>query len=631
MPEETKKVDTEKKNLEAEVENELSPINGSQIFRMNKNKKETPRQEQTPAALSEALEPAMEEPVPAAEEEPRIPEIDDAFMQMIDEYMPRSEEAEVGDVMEVPVLDVRSDCVLVNIGDKMEGIIDIAEFTTRSGEVTVSPGDIVEVMIEGRDENTDQVILSHRRAMKRVAVERLRHAVETKTPVYGKVIDVVKGGLIVDIGIPCFMPASQIDRSRVTDLNAWIGKEIEAYVLDYNKERNRAVLSRRQLIEENLDKRKKTLLDSLKLGDTITVRIKSVHDFGAFADLGPMDGFIPREEVSFERTAHPAMFLKEDHEVKVKITNIDKESGKITLSRKQARMNPWDKVDEKFPINSIVTGRVSSLTNFGAFVQIEEGLTGMIHVSNLSWEKGPQKAEAFMKEGDLVKAVVLDFDKENRRLALGLKQITEDPWVKVEGKFAPGSKVKGTVTSLTDFGAFVKLDDNVEGLIHISNMTWDKKPGKPSLYLKDGQEVEAMVLSTYRDGRRIALGIKQLMKSPMELFFESHKIGSIVEGTIVRVASFGAFVELAEGIEGLLHVSEISTERVENPAHVLKEGQKITCKILNIAGGGRRISLSRKDVIKDEEKQIMKEYLKSDVKGGFNVGELLKDLKDKIQ
>lgn len=630
MPEETKKVD-EKKNLEADVENELSPINGNQIFRVNKIKKESPAQEQTPAAPPQAQQPAVEEPVPAAEEEPRVPEIDDAFMQMIDEYMPRTEEAEVGDVMEVPVLDIRPDCVLVNIGDKMEGIIDIAEFTTRSGEVTVSPGDIVEVMIEGRDENTDQVVLSHRRAMKRVAIERLRNAVETKTPVHGKVIDVVKGGLIVDIGIPCFMPASQIDRSRVTDMNAWIGKEIEAYVLDYNRERNRAVLSRRQLIEENLDKRKKVLLDSLKIGETITVRIKSVHDFGAFADLGPMDGFIPREEVSFERSAHPAMFLKEDHEIKVKITNIDKEAGKVTLSRKQARMDPWEKVDEKFPINSIVTGRVASLTNFGAFVQIEEGLTGMIHVSNLSWDKGPQKADAFMKEGDLVKAVVLDFDKDNRRLALGLKQITEDPWVQVEGKFSAGAKVKGTVTSLTDFGAFVKLDDNVEGLIHISNMTWDKKPGKPSLYLKEGQEIEAMVLSTNREGRRISLGIKQLMKSPMELFLDTHRVGSTVEGTVVRIAAFGAFVELADGIEGLLHVSEISTERVENPAHVLKEGQKIICKILNIAGGGRRISLSRKDVVRDEEKQMMKEYLKSDIKGGVNVGELLKGLKDKIQ
>ena len=633
MPEDKKNQENEADNFGSELENELSPINTGKIFQANKiqiPEKQTPSEE--PLAPSAVVEkqPSSDEEIPLLEKEPSEPEIDDEFLKMIDEYMPRAEEVEVGDIMEVPVLDVRADCVLVNIGDKMEGMVDISEFMTRNGEVTVTPGDVIEVMIEGRDEQSDQVVLSHRKAVRRIAIERLSEAVEKKSPIRGRVTDVVKGGLIVDVGIACFMPASQIDRSRIENMNSWVGREVEAYVIDFNLERQRAILSRRKLMVENLEKRKKALLDGLKVGDIRTVRVKSIHDFGAFVELGPMDGFIPRDEVSHERGAHPAMYLKEDHELKVKVIVVDKEAQKVTLSRKQARLDPWEKVGEKYPKNSIVTGRVASIASFGAFVQLEEGLTGMIHVSNLSWEKGTQKPDEFMKEGDIVKAVVLDFDKENHKLALGLKQITEDPWVKIEGKFTLGSRVKGIVTSLTDFGAFVRLDENVEGLIHISNMTWDKKPGRPSLYLKAGQEVETLVLNTNREGRRISLGLRQLQKSPIDLFLESHKVGNNVEGVVTRIASFGAFVEIADGIEGLLHVSEISPERVDNPSSVLKEGQRIKCKIINIASGGRRISLSRKEVIRDEDKKAMQAYLKSNVKGGVNVGELLKELKNKL-
>jgi small subunit ribosomal protein S1 len=533
---------------------------------------------------------------------------------------------EIGDVMEVPVLEIRPDCVLVNVGDKTEGIVDITEFMNKNGDVLVSPGELVEVMIEGRDDDSDQVILSHKRAMRKSAIDRLKKSVDEKTPIRGRVKDVVKGGLIVDVGIPCFMPASHIDTSRVNDLSAWIGREIEAYVLDFNLDQRRAVLSRRLLVQEDLDKRKAALLGSLKQGEIRQVTVKSILDFGAFVDMGPIDGFIPREEVSYDRGSHPSMFLQEGQEVKVKVTKVDIESGKVTLSRKQARLDPWLKVGEKYPVNAVITGRVVSITNFGAFVQIEEGLTGMIHVSNLSWDKGSQRPEYFMKEGDIVKAVVLELDKENRKMALGLKQITEDPWIAVEGKYRPGMRVKGTVTKLTEFGAFIKLDENIEGLVHISNMTWDKKPEKPGKYFKVDQEIETVILKTNREGRRISLGYKQLQKSPWDLFFQKHRLGDVVKGIVTRIASFGAFVDLGEGVEGLLHVSQISTERVENPGSVLKEGQEVKCKIVKIASGAKRISLSRKDVIVEEEKKAVAEFLKDDVKGGINVGDLLKDI-----
>ncbi|MBN1902926.1 30S ribosomal protein S1 [Candidatus Sumerlaeota bacterium] len=642
-----------KKSFGSELEDELSPITSRRIF-IHKSRRDappasppeakiqpppSPSQEPTPEKQIPSSEPAVESAKGEAldstekisdETEKYDPEIDGVFLELIDEYMPRAEPVEIGDVMEVPVLEIRPDCALVNVGDKTEGIIDIAEFMNKNGDVLVSPGELVEVMIEGRDEDSDQVILSHKRAVRKSAIERLKKAVDDKTPIRGKVMDVVKGGLIVDVGILCFMPASHVDTSRVSDLSAWIGKEVEAYVLDFNMDQRRAVLSRRLLIQEDLDKRKIALLTSLKVGEIRQVTVKTIMDFGAFVDMGPLDGFIPREEVSYEKGSHPSMFLQEGQQIKVKVIKVDIDSGKIALSRKQARVDPWIKVDEKYPVNAIVTGKVVSITNFGAFVQLEEGLTGMIHVSNLSWDKGNKRPEHFMKEGDIVKAVVLELDKTNGKMALGLKQITEDPWIAVEGKYRPGMKVKGAVTQLTEFGAFIKLDENIEGLVHISNLTWDKKPEKPGHYLKIGQEIEAIILKTNRDGRRISLGYKQLQKSPWDIFFETHRLGDIVEGVVIRLTSFGAFVDLGNSVEGLLHVSQISAERVDNPGAELKEGQPIRCKIVKIAPGARRISLSRKDVLIEEEKKAMAEYLKDEVKGGVNVGDLLKDLKLKI-
>lgn len=657
-----------KKPFGAELENELIPISPRRIFNQKSKKEEQPSLTSTSEAQSEAPpeeppaappaapapvssspkeEPVLPSPKPTPEkekgeipasadkgiEETDIfdPEIDGVFLELIDEYMPRMEPVEIGDVMEVPVLEIRPDSVLVDIGDKTEGIVDIAEFMNKNGDLLVSPGELVKVMIEGRDEDSDQVILSHKRAVRRSAVELLNKAVKEKISIRGRVIDVVRGGLIVDVGIPCFMPASHIDTARVNDLSSWIGREIEAYVLDFNFDQRRAVISRRLLVQEDLDKRKSALLNSLKPGEIRQVCVKSILDFGAFVDMGPIDGFIPREEVSYDRGSHPSMFLQEGQEVKVKVIKVDMETGKITLSRKQARVDPWIKVDEKYLVNAIITGRVVTITNFGAFVQIEEGLTGMIHISNLSWDKGSNRPEHFMKEGDIVKAVVLELDKKNRKMALGLKQITEDPWIAVEGKYNPGLRVKGTVTKLTEFGAFVKLDDNIEGLIHISNLAWDKQPEKPNKYLKVGQEIETIILKANREGRRISLGYKQLQKSPWDMFFENHRLGDIVPGVVTRMTSFGAFVDLGEGVEGLLHVSQISTERVDNPNAVLKEGQKIRCKIVKIASGARRIGLSLKDVIMEEEKKAMAEYLKGEVKGGVNVGELLKDLKVKLK
>lgn len=614
------------KSFGDELEDELTPISPGRIFNQRfglseksaspeseKDKPESEKENQTTKGKEEGME---------------TEQLEKEFEQLIDEYMPREEPVEVGDIMEVQVLDVRPDCILVDIGDKMEGMVDVSEFTNKKGEVSVSPGDTIEVIIEGRDEESEQFVLSHKKAARRLAVDRLRVAFEQKTPIKATVHKVVKGGLLVDAGLICFMPASHVDISRVENLEEWLGEEIDAFVIDFTMrgKRPRVVISRRNLLEEEQEKQKKVLFEKLNEGDVLTVNIKNVLDFGAFASLGPIDGFIPREEVSYEKGSHPGMFLKEGQEVKVKVIRVNPEEGKITLSRKQVMTDPWTVAAKKYPVDSTVKGRVVSIAPYGAFVQLEEGLTGMIHTSNLSWDKSPKSPKHFMKEGDVVEAVVLSIDLQEQRMALGLKQITEDPWIAVEGKYTPGKKVKGTVSGLTDFGAFVKLDENIEGMIHISNLTWDKNPQKPENYLKMGEEVEAVILNTNREGRRIALGLRQLHKSPLQKFVESHRVGSTVEGKVTRITDFGAFVEVAEGVEGLMHVSEISAERIDTPSSVLKEGENVKCKIINITGGGRRINLSRKKLIKDEEKAAMKEYLSTDVKGGQNVGDLLKDL-----
>jgi small subunit ribosomal protein S1 len=620
-----------------EIEDELSPIDTMEILsragRPHPEEAEAPDApppetpvESPPSEETVAVAEAPAEPESVVEAEAGDEQEDEEFESLLEEYLEKIHEYDSGDIIDAEIVDVKRAYVLVDVGDKAEGVIDINEFVDAEGEINVSVGDTIPVQIEGRDEETGQVNVSHRRAAGELAWQRVREAVKRRIPVTGRVVREVRAGLIVDIGLPAFMPASQIDTSRVEKLGEWVDREVAAYVIDLDRQRKRVVLSRRKLVEEDEERKRRHVLESLEPGEERVVRVKKILDFGAFADLGGLDGLIPREEVSWERGSHPKEYLREGRDLKVRVLNVDQESGKVSLSRKRVRPDPWETIEEKYPPDTVVKGKVVGLADFGAFVNLEEGVRGMIHSSDLSWASGRQRVKDFLSVGDKVQAVVLDVDKDRRRMSLGLKQISKDPWLEIEEQFQPGTTVKGTVTALTNYGAFVRLTEYIEGLIHISDMSWDKKPKEPATYVKEGEEVEAVVLRSDRERRRISLGMKQLSKSPFERFTSENPVGSYVRGKVTNVAPFGAFVQLAPEVEGLVHISQLDDQRVENPGEVVKAGDTVEAKIIKIDRRNQRIGLSRRQFLKDQESREVESYMNQSVSGGQNMGELLRGL-----
>jgi len=549
------------------------------------------------------------------------------FGVLLEQYLDKIRDFSAGEIVEAEIVDVKRTYVLVDVGDKAEGVVDIDEFEDAQGEIQIAVGDTISVQILGRESESGQIRVSHRRAVSALAWERIGESVRRHLPVSGRVAQVVKGGLVVDIGVPAFMPASQTDKVRVADLADWLNRDIEAYVLDADRERKRVVLSRRQLVLEDEERKRQRVLASLEPGQERVVRVKKVLDFGAFADLGGIDGLIPREEVSWDRGADPKQYLKEGRDLKVTVVSVDREAGRVTLSRKRSRPDPWTKIEQKYSPGSIVKGKVSGLADFGAFVSLEEGVQGMIHSSDLSWATGFKKPQDYLKVGDTVRVAVLEIVKDRRRMSLGLKQVTKDPWLEVEEKFPPQTVVKGKVTAITKYGAFITLNEYIEGLIHVSDMTWEKKPQSPSHYVQVGQEVETVVLKLDPQRRRVNLGFKQLAKSPFERFVETHRVGTVVQGQVISITPYGVFVQLAPEVEGLIHISQLDDQRVEKVEDVAKVGQKVEAKVIKIDKQNEKISLSRKAYLKEEQKRMVAAYTeKSSGSLGPNMGEMLRAL-----
>lgn len=578
------------------------------------------------------------DPTPAMDEEPE--EENEEFSEegpesaaeqdaLMDAYLNNMQEAKEGEIRIGVVVAVGQDSVLINLDDKAEGIAPISDFIAPMGEITVKVGDEIEVLIQRRDTEEGQIRVSHRTAKRVKALDILADAVEKETPLTGVCSRTVKSGLIVDCGVDCFMPASQIDLRRVEKLEEWVGREIEFLVLELNRRRGRAVISRRKLMEMRRDQLRDEFLSSHGEGDVVRGVAKTVLDFGVFVDLNGIEAFIPREEISWERAASPVDYMRPGNPVEAKILKLNPESGKITLSRKRLMPDPWSTAEQRYPKGAQVTGEVAGLTKFGAFVRLEEGLTGLIHVSDLSWSSAPQRPEELLKEGDRVTVAVLELDMNRRRLSLGLKQLSDDPWSEAEAKFPPKSIVEGEVTGLTKFGAFVRLDDDIEGLIHVSDFSWEKSEKTPADFVNVGDTVKAIVLKTDKAARRISLGVKQMTPSPMESFAAKHRTGSALQGKVVSIIDSGAFLELAPGIEGFLHISQLSEEKVNKVESVCKVGETLDVKIIKMDVKGNRISLSRKALIMEEERRNVETYLRDDKEpksGGMNLGELLQDI-----
>ena len=554
---------------------------------------------------------------------------DDDFAALLEEHLPASIPKSRGEMIDATVVRVLDDVVLLNYGSKEEASVPAAEFMGPGNLLTVKPGDSLRLQMVGHDDD-GVPIFSYRKALQAEALEVLARATKSRVPVRGVVTRVVNSGIIVDVGVPAFMPASQVDVRRVEDLASMLGQTVEAYVLDFDEKQNRAVLSRRALLAEKQDADREKLNEELTPGQTIRGTVREIHDFGAFITLGAVQGLLPRSEVSYERSARIEDYLAPGQEADFKVLEISRESGRVTLSRKRLGEDPWESIKDNYAVGTNVSGKIVSVQSFGAFVQLQEGITGLIHVGDITWDSERKAAEDMFKVGDQVTCQIIEIDPTAKRLALSVKHLSRDPWMDIADRFPIGSRHKGTVTKLRDFGAFVKIAENVEGMLHIGDLSWEKRPAHPSEIVQEGQEIDFTILSHDLERRRIGLGMKQLTGSPLERFLAEHPIGSVANGTVTRLVPFGAFVELLPGLEGLVHISELDEERIDKPERVVRIGQEIQVKILEVNREKQRIGLSRKEAIRHEERENIKQYatgggegLGGDRKSGSGLGSSL--------
>ena len=512
-----------------------------------------------------------------------------------------------GSIVRGRVVEIRSTEVIVDIGYKSEGAIPADEFEDLA---SVKAGDEIEVLLEKLEDEEGIVVLSRNKAEQKKNWEKILTACEEGSMVTGKVKSKIRGGLLVNIGVDAFLPASQIDVQPVRNLDDWLGKTLEFKVIKINSDRKNIVLSRRELLEEQRVGKRRKILADLKVGQTCKGIVKNITDFGAFVDLDGLDGLLHITDMSWTRIGHPSEIMKVSDTIEVVILDINREKERVSLGLKQRQKNPWEMIRDQFPIGTRVKGKVTNLVPFGAFMEIEKGIEGLIHISEFSWTKRVTKPQEVLSIGDIVEAVVLGVQPEEKKISLGLRQLEANPWQNARDQFPVGSRVKAEVRNLTGFGAFVELPGGLDGLIHVSDMSWTRKINNPSEILKKGDQVEVVILEVDAAQQRIALGLKQLSPDPWANIEQRHKIGDTVRGKVTKLANFGAFVELAPEIEGLVHISQISEERIEKIKDVLKIGDEISARILKIDAANRRISLSIKaanypiESLQEEESKV---------------------------
>jgi len=494
---------------------------------------------------------------------------------------------------------------LVELGRKSESLLDKNEFDEPEN---VKVGDEVKVLIEDVDHDSGNVRISKRKADRIINWEGIMKSKKEGDPVSGKATKKIKGGLLVDIGVPVFLPASQVDIRRPGEISDWIGRTIEAVILKIDDERRNIVISRRKMIEQQREELKKKTLDMITVGQVLKGTVKNIADFGAFIDLGGIDGLLHITDMSWGRINHPSEILKIDQELEVKVLSVDKDKEKIALGLKQKEASPWENIEEKYAIGSVHEGEVVNIMSYGAFIKLESGVEGLVHISEMSWTKRINHPSEVVAQGQQVKVKVLEINKDKQEISLGMKQVEENPWERVADKYPPGSVVKGKVRNIANYGAFVEIEEGIDGLLHVSDLSWTKKVGHPSEVLKKGDDVEAVVLSVDQEKQRIALSLKHLAEDPWTSVIPTHyRPGMVVKGHVTKIANFGVFVELEPGLEGLLHVSEIADQKVEKPEDVLKVGQDVEVKILRVDTDERKIGLSLKRAQWAQEEAVREE------------------------
>ena len=561
------------------------------------------------------------------QDRPGMPDVE-SYEYLLDDYTHFSPPAE-GELLQGTVLKVTSKDVIIDFGFKSEGLVPIDQFQNADGHMTVHAGDVVDVMIDHGEPQEGYVLLSHAKAARLKIWENLEKAFQEQLVVSGHVLGRVKGGLSVDVGIKAFMPGSQVDPRPVHNLDSLIGHDIPVKIIKLNRRRGNVVVSRKLAVEQEINERKVTTLEHLEEGSVVTGVIKNLTEYGAFVDLGGIDGLLHVTDMSYGRVGHPSEIVHVGDEITVKILKFDRQKERVSLGLKQMEPDPWETVHERYPTGAKVIGRVVNVTDYGAFVELEAGVEGLIHISEMTWSRRMKHPSKVVKPGDQVEAVVLDVHPKDRRISLGLKQLEPNPWTTIDSRYSVGSVVEGRVRNMTDFGAFIEIEEGIDGLVHVSDLSWTKRVKHPSEVLKKGQLVQAVILNIDSKSHRLSLGIKQLQPDAWESYFQAHQVGDIVHGRICRLAGFGAFVELAEGVEGLCHFSEIpgyTGRRSEEPPVAVN--QEYDFKIIKMSEAEKKIGLSLKAVTDDEEKNRLEDYQRQAAAATTTIEEVM-SLKDR--
>ena len=525
----------------------------------------------------------IEKEIETAMADPTVPDLAAAIDESIKNF-------ESGSIIMGRVIHVIGDDVVVDVGYKSEGVISTMEF---SDWAEVKAGDEVEVLLEAVEDDSGIIALSKRKADRIRGWERIVNEHTEGDVVTGRVMRKIKGGLLVDIGVPVFLPASQVNIRRPGDISEYIGKEVTCKILKIDEGRRNIVVSRRKLIEEERECMKIKLMEEIEVGQLRKGVVKNIADFGAFVDLGGIDGLLHITDMSWSRISHPSEVVAIDEEIKIMILNIDRERERIALGLKQKSENPWQRVPDKYPVGSRIKGEVVNIVNYGAFVKLEDGVEGLVHISEMSWTRRVNHPSEIVAIGDIVEVVVLNINEEKQEISLGMKQTEANPWTRVEEKYPSGTVIKGRVRNLTNYGAFIELEEGIDGLLHVSDISWTKKINHPSEALRKGDKVEAIVLNVSEDKKRVALGMKQLVEDPWQHDIPSrYKAGDVVKGAVTKLTSFGAFVELEPHLEGLLHISEMSEKKIEKPEDAVQVGQELELTILRVDSEARKIGLS---------------------------------------
>jgi small subunit ribosomal protein S1 len=578
---------------------------------------ETPQEDESAEISEEEMldkEPAQDQQDDLADGIPPGIDIDideEDNEKLLEAYDETLRDFEEGEIVKGVVVKIDRDEVMVDVGYKSEGYIPLAEFGTMpDGTPRVKVGDPVDVYLLRKEDQDGLVVLSKEIADQKIVWDKIAEAHERGEVVQGKIVRRIKGGLKVEIGnVKAFLPASQVELRPVQNFDRYIGKTLDMKVIKLSKRRRNIVLSRRMILEEEREAKRQATLSTLETGQIREGIVKNITQFGAFIDLGGVDGLLHKSDMSWGRVNHPSEVVSVGDKVEIMVLSVDVEAGKISLGIKQKSPDPWLSVEEKYPVASTVSGKVVNIVDYGAFVELEPGVEGLIHVSEMSWTRRVPHPSKILRKGDIIQARVLDVDSAKQKISLGIKQLQPNPWELLVDKYPVGSRISGKVRNLTDFGAFVEIEEGIDGLIHVSDLSWAKRVMNPADILTEGDEVEVVILSIDVEKQRVSLGLKQIEPDPWIQVPEKYAIGSIARGKIVNITSFGAFAKLEEGVEGLIHISEMDERHVDNPEEVVSVGEELDLKVISLDPEERRIGLSLKEAKAEQEQSVISRYM----------------------